>query len=280
MVRRIIVGFDGSPAATAALTWAAAEARLHRAELVSWTLLDLPTDPTNPTEPHRDETELLAALHRAARSIAGDHPIELHVGHGHPAGQLTDACASDDLLVVGSRGRDPFTGLLLGSVSRACLHMAPCPVVVVRPRPTPDVPRDRVIVGVDGSGTARQALRIAAEEARLRGATLHALHAVHWDHLGAELITPTQQQLVTWGAQLVTTELAEAKVAARPIIVPGHAADVLVRHSDHADLLVLGSRGQTPLTTLSLGSTSAHCAQHATCPVMVVRPQGPAEPPT
>jgi len=65
-----------------------------------------------------------------------------------------------------------LAGLLLGSVSRACVSHAPCPVVVVRPQPDHARSHGRVIVGVDMSGHSRQALRIAAEEARLRGAAL------------------------------------------------------------------------------------------------------------
>jgi nucleotide-binding universal stress UspA family protein len=65
--------------------------------------------------------------------------------------------------------------------------------------------------------------------------------------------------------------LHEAEVAARPVIIHGRAPDVLVRHSTHADLLVVGSRGHKPLTNLLLGSTSEYCAQHAECPVMIIR---------
>jgi nucleotide-binding universal stress UspA family protein len=55
------------------------------------------------------------------------------VTEGSPARTLLDEARGADLLVVGSRGRGGFAGLLLGSVSQHCVHHAPCPVVVVRP---------------------------------------------------------------------------------------------------------------------------------------------------
>jgi nucleotide-binding universal stress UspA family protein len=133
------------------------------------------------------------------------------------------------------------------------------------------VPVGRVIVGVDGSVHSRAALFVAAEEARLRGATLQVLHAVYWDRIGTELITPTSEQLLEWGHKLVDAELAATAVYGEPTVVPGHPGEVLVRHSGDADLLVLGTRGRNPAASLLLGSVSEHCVRHARCPVLVTR---------
>jgi nucleotide-binding universal stress UspA family protein len=141
---------------------------------------------------------------------------------------------------------------VLGSVSRACLAHAPCPVVVVRRQPEQASTRGRVAVGVDLSGQSRQALRVAGAEARLRDAGLDVVHALHWQNIGTEPLTPTPEQLVEWGQTPVATE-------------------VLVRQSADADLLVVGSRGRGPVTGLLLGSTSEHCVRNAHCPVMVTR---------
>lgn len=59
--------------------------------------------------------------------------IERAVVEGAPAPALLEAAEGAALLVVGSRGRGGFTGLLLGSVSQQCAHHAPCPLVIVPP---------------------------------------------------------------------------------------------------------------------------------------------------
>lgn len=261
MAERVIVGVDGSSAAAAALTWAADEARLRNAELVVWTI----------RQRGESEAATSAVTEQSSSSYAdltAGYPLDLRQGHGDPATELVAACADADLLVIGSRGRSALAGLLLGSVSKTCLAHAPCPVVVVRPEANATLDHRRVIVGVDGSLHSRQALCLAAEEARLRDAALHVLHAVFWDKIGTGLIAPTRDQLVGWGRKLVATELAATGTAGRTVIVHGHPAEVLERHSTHADLLVLGSRGHNPLVSM-FGSTSEHCARHAHCPVMV-----------
>ena len=233
MAHRVVVGFDGSAAALAAASWAAGEAQLRGAELVALTALDRP-------ESRRPADEVAAQAPRLwSEALASGYPVTTQHGYGDAATELVAACADGDLLVVGSRGRGPLKGLVLGSVSRACLAHAPCPVVVVRPQPEKAPPRGRVIVGVDGSDHSRRALRVAADEARLRGVALHVLHAVHWDHSGEELLIPTRKQLVEWGRKLVAAELAATGVTGRPVVVHGDAAEVLVRHSTHADLLSL-----------------------------------------
>jgi nucleotide-binding universal stress UspA family protein len=263
MTYRVVVGVDDSPASAAALAWATEEAGLRGAELVAWTVLDRP------------ESRLAAGTVAAQTSrpsseeSAGGYPVTIRQSHGDAAVELVAACADADVLVVGSRGRGPLAELVLGSVSRACLAHASCPVVVIRPQPKPAPARGRVIVGVDGSGHSRQALRVAAEEARLRGASLDVVHAVHWDNIGTELLTPTIEQLVAWGHKLVAGELAATEVAGTPIVEHGYASEVLARRSAAADLLVLGSRGHNPVAGLLLGSTSEHCARHGHCPVMV-----------
>jgi nucleotide-binding universal stress UspA family protein len=207
-------------------------------------------------------------LAAAVRDIAGD--VEIAVAHGRPSAEIIAVCAADDLLVVGSRGRSPFAGLVLGSVSRVCLLHAPCSVVVVRTKPQPGR-QNKIIVGLDGSPNSRAAMVAAGEEARRRGAVLFAVHAVAWDRLGVELALP-DDQLVAWARDAVAKDLAQTGVHAQTVVVKDHPSEVLVGFSADADLLVMGARGQHPVTTLLIGSTTDYCVRQAQCPVMVIRP--------
>ena len=151
MTHRVVAGFDGSAAALAAVTWAAGEARLRSAELVASTVLD------RHGSRHVADSVAAKTPPRSLEESAGGYPVTVRHGYGDAAAELVAACWDADLLVVGSRGHGPLKGLVLGSVSRACLAHAPCPVVVVRPQPEEATPRGRVIVGVDGSDHSRQA---------------------------------------------------------------------------------------------------------------------------
>lgn len=138
----IVVGVDGSPGAEAALEWACAEAARHgttlRVVVASSSPRGLggPPDEVSAMEPlyqeGRQEAERI--LDRAVARV-GDQAervaIEPLVVDDYPARALIRAARGADLLVVGTRGRGGFAGLLLGSVSQQCVQHAPCPVVVV-----------------------------------------------------------------------------------------------------------------------------------------------------
>jgi nucleotide-binding universal stress UspA family protein len=144
MSDRIVVGVDGSPASIEALRWALAEAAARRSPLLVVRAWSHPfvTSPLGAVAPSLDR-ETLAALATAAteeleralaaaRAAESEVKLETSVVEGGAAAVLLEAAQGADLLVVGSRGRGGFSGLLLGSVSQQCLHHAPCPVVVVR----------------------------------------------------------------------------------------------------------------------------------------------------
>jgi nucleotide-binding universal stress UspA family protein len=133
----VVVGVDGSLASERAVEWAFDEAALCGADLIAVHVWHPRVSGLALAD--ADRLELVAEHHRfLAQRLAGwqekypDVHVDRVVAEGHVAQRLIDHAETARLLVVGSRGRGGFTGLLLGSTSQALLHHAPCPVLVVR----------------------------------------------------------------------------------------------------------------------------------------------------
>ena len=132
-----MVGVDGSPSSRAALRWAVRQARLTNETVEAVIAWSYPTAPGWPPLPLPDDFESAfgKTLDEVVAQISKDEPgVEIHttVMDGNPAAALLTASRGADLLVVGNRGHGGFTQALLGSVSQHCVHLANCPVVVVR----------------------------------------------------------------------------------------------------------------------------------------------------
>jgi nucleotide-binding universal stress UspA family protein len=139
-----------------------------------------------------------------------------------------------------------------------------------------------ILVGVDGSPHAERALEWAAKEAALRHVplTVLAVHTVPAGWAGRGVAYPEDSELVrkTKAAAQELTDKVTARDGARPEAVTveavnGIPADVLVRASADADLVVLGARGGGGFASLLVGSVSSQVAHHAHCPVVIV-PRG------
>ncbi|MEV7117542.1 universal stress protein [Kitasatospora griseola] len=133
----------------------------------------------------------------------------------------------------------------------------------------------RIVVGVDGSASSRAALRWAARQAAVVGATVEAI--ITWDYptafgwstpvVDADIAASAAKTL----AETVAQEAAEHGVEIRERVESGNAAQILLEAAEGAELLVLGNRGHHGFAKALLGSVSQHCVQHASCPVVVVR---------
>jgi len=139
---RIVVGVDGSETARAALVWAYDEARRRGATVDvvhAWHVPYVGGLPYATAELHADvfEEDARLILDNAVGSAdaTGIPAVERVLVHDSPGRALLGVAKGADLLVVGSRGRGGFTGLLLGSVSQQVVHHADCPVVVIPPAP-------------------------------------------------------------------------------------------------------------------------------------------------
>ncbi len=141
-----------------------------------------------------------------------------------------------------------------------------------------EAPEDehRIVVGVDGSPSSKAALAWAAGQARLTGAVIEAITV--WDFPNTYGY-PMPVSDIDWeqlAKQALSDAVAEVAAGAPSVaitqkVVEGYAAEVLVKASAGADLLVVGSRGHGGFVEALLGSTGQHAVHHAACPVVIIR---------
>jgi len=118
-----------------ALKWALAEARVHSGMVTAVLAWQMPFL-SFPGGFDRDELDQAYKnfLNETVSAIAPAPavPLETLIAEGDPTESLVEASKGANLLVMGTRGRSPFAGLLLGAVSQAVAASAHCPVVLIK----------------------------------------------------------------------------------------------------------------------------------------------------
>jgi nucleotide-binding universal stress UspA family protein len=138
-LRTVGCGFDGSPESHVALEWAADLARRRGAQLIALAVhspIAFGGLPTGAATGFRTANEALRAalaerLSEAVAALGGDPAADGRLLEGDAVVNLVEASAELDLLALGSRGYGPIRRVLLGSVSRALVRSARCPLVVL-----------------------------------------------------------------------------------------------------------------------------------------------------
>lgn len=133
----------------------------------------------------------------------------------------------------------------------------------------------RIVVGIDGSPSSIAGMEWAANQAELTGASLEVLMAWEWlTGYGRSPINPEFQQerfcQTALSDHLKPIRDADPGISIQPTAIEGHPAPMLVKASEGADLLVVGSRGHGEFVGVLLGSVSEHCVTNAHCPVVVL----------
>lgn len=137
----IVVGIDGSENSIDALRWGAQEARLRGSVLHAVTSFAPGLLSTGYEMALPDPADFAAAsatmLHAAVDTVREDTDLDgidivTEVIEGHAGEVLINLSEKADLLVVGSRGRGGFVGVLMGSITNHVVNHSKCPVVVVR----------------------------------------------------------------------------------------------------------------------------------------------------
>jgi nucleotide-binding universal stress UspA family protein len=275
--RGVVVGYDGSEQSEAAVRWAAEAARLRGVPLTvahAWETFSAVGPRAIPVDDLRTGAELIAQEGaRYAREETED--VRAVLGRGGPTTALLEAAADAELIVVGSRGRGGFSGMVLGSTGVELASHAPCPVVVVRQCAS----EGPVVVGVDGSAPSLEALGLAFAEARLRGAEVLAVAAWPADADPGPVPLLDADGLREFAAERLARLVAPWRekypdVPARTEVVTGPPRQVLLEAAAGARLVVAGSRGLGGFRGLMLGSVSHALLYYAPCPVAVVRAPG------
>ncbi|MBI2243216.1 MAG: universal stress protein [Nocardioides sp.] len=286
----VVVGVDGSPSATHAVSWAAEQAAVEGRPLVLVHVGPTPAPAgTGWMEAAGVDHHRLAALlkddarvllEQAAAPVRADHPgVEIHylVRLGDARQMLLEASAEARLLVVGTRGLGPVRHLLLGSVSSALVKHATCPVVVVRPDPEHADGPARVLAGVAGEPGDAAVLDLAFDLAETRKLPLRVFHCF-WDAVkiaeGARDVAPGEpglddEWLVLDRAVRPHTE-AHPSVEVQLQLTRGMVDERLIRASHDAALVVVGHRRKPFLNELVYGSVAPVVVERSACTVAIV----------
>jgi nucleotide-binding universal stress UspA family protein len=261
----VVAGIDGSPSSVAAAQYAAdwADRSGRDLHLVHGSRHGAPAEDV---------------LRRVADCLTGRHPglsIVCREVPGTGSAVLVEESGAAELTVVGSRGEGSIPTATLGATATIVATHAKGPVVIARPpaaMPGPDLP---VLVGVDGSDHSVTALDFAFDVARHTGARVVAVHAWWPGRLAADAEVRHGAEkagavlgdaLEPWRAKFPDVGLEERLVQSADI------AEDLVAESAGTGLVVVGTRGHGGFAGLLLGSVSLSVAQHAHCPVAIVRP--------
>ena len=288
--RRILCATDFSPTGERAQRTAVALAGRLDAELHLVHVQVTIDDPHLATE-HREEIQrlLAAADHEKLTALestpAGrDNRTRCHVVPGlHAAEAIIGTCAelACDLIVMGTHGRRGLSHLLLGSVAERVVRTAPVPVLTVRPDgPVPDAGITRILVPHDFSEQSAAAVKLAAAWARAADAEITLLHVVepviYPELYSADLLPDVLIGRLRERSAAALDEAARALlggVRARTRVQVGRAGDCIVAEGqpDAYQLVVMGTRGLSPIEHLLLGSVAESVLRRCPVPLLTVR---------
>jgi nucleotide-binding universal stress UspA family protein len=252
---RVLVGIDGSQQALEAARQAAilqdVEGQLTL--LSAWDLAPSIIGATGTRVPYYFDETIQKGHSENALLAARDYVAP----YTAPIGKLTRGTAWDQLLceierdedtlvAVGSSGLGRLRGIVEGSVATEIIHKATCSILVARQ--AGDGFPQRIVVGIDGSPQSAAAYAAANYLAR---------------RFEAQLTT-----LVARGGKEVNERMTRVIAAAHEDTFD-EPAEALVKASESADIVIVGSRGLHGLKTL--GSVSERVAHRAKCSALVVR---------
>ncbi|MDX3099934.1 universal stress protein [Nonomuraea angiospora] len=254
---------DGSAASRTAVKWAAGDAFRMRLPLRIVHAVDPSTGQIGknaiPDALLRRGQWILLEAEAFVRERCSAIEVTTQEAAGAPAPALRELAKGATEIVVGRCGLGGFNDLLPGSVSVDLAGRATCPVVVVSGELRPVY--EEVVVGVNTSSVCEPALAYAFEQARLRGATLRAVHALAPG--AAHDMDEVHDRLEALRKEYAQVTVIEDVRSEQPV-------DALADASESADLLVVGSHGLGTVGSRLFSSVSRGVLFQARCPVAAV----------
>jgi nucleotide-binding universal stress UspA family protein len=285
MFSRLLVAYDGSQGADAALSFAAALASRSDAGVTAVHVLEPEHRALRPRRrrpPPTTEEEAAAWLGEAlGRASLGERAEPVILRASRPAHEIIDLAGQleADLVLAGRKGAHARAGILLGGVAERLIAYSPCSVGLFSAGYTA-ASSPTVIAGHDGSADAGRALGAATNLAMAFSARLVILGVADYHVPFAAVLTESAQEMIRTGVRRVLHE------AAAGLRAPLQSVEEMLREGDpRAGLLaaaeeerplalVLGHRGAGGFAELALGGTAAAVATNARCPVVVVKATG------
>lgn len=276
--RHVVVGVDGSAGAAQAAAWAASEAASRDVALqlvyaqgspyTAGMVMPLPYAEYDRRQPAAADRLFARAL-KPLRRAHPDLPITTAFAQNAAARALVAASETADLLVVGSRGRGGFAGLLLGSVGLSVAAHAACPTVIVHRETPHDAGRPEIVLGLDDD-EPEPPISYAFAAARRAGADVRGVHVWHLSPYGyGEELDRTEETKVL-DSVLRRARGSFPDVTATTEIARGNPAGRLLEAAAGARLLVVGSHRRHGPLSPGLGLVVHGLIHHAPCPIAVV----------
>jgi nucleotide-binding universal stress UspA family protein len=269
------------------------------AELDKYYLLEEPYAPFEANGGSAIQRELASSWERARRN-AGDYlatlaapllaaglKVGVEVQRGAAAEAIVQAAEREHvaLIAMASHGYSGLKRWALGSVTDKVVHATETPVFIVRGTPRALASHhklQRILVPLDGSALARQALPFAAELATRAHAELIVLTTIVPEMSEIPIRMPPardEDMLANARAQLLREvrdsagPLLSQEISVTPLAVSGFPADVIIDQAaaQRADLIVMATHGYSGLKRWALGSVADKVLHAAQTPLVLVR---------
>lgn len=281
-LRDILVATDFSAGALVALECAIEIAKLHEASIHLLHAVDVRR--SIPLKIEEQVRSQLAKLKVVAQTSGVAAETIYRAGNSWEVVAAVEKLVKPDLVVVGTRGHNPWSRAYLGSQADRIIRVAETPVLAVHPDDAGSIyTLENVVVGIDFSEESLLATNLLIRLIRhspwdVRIVLVHAFHVpldyTIGDGGAVSTISPAvDESQATIHLESIADSIRRGGLRVETRAIYGYPVAVIEEEAKRckADLVVVGTHGRTGLQRMFLGSVAERVIHHAQCPVMAVR---------